>query len=135
MTRRTALRSLALLIAVILSLSACSGSNTPGSWAEAEEQGDSITDYPVRNNFLDACNEANSGEKGFNEAQANNYCVCSFDAIRKLFDDSSGVTDGNNPDKTPFELFLDFERDLRDNPDVVPELVTNAYVACADQVN
>lgn len=134
MTRRTVLRSLAILIPFLLALSACSGSNTPDSWAEAVEQGESVTDYPVRNNFLDACNEANADEEGFSEAQANNYCVCAFDAIRELFDDDTGVTDANNPDKTPFELFLDFESGLRDNPDNVPDVVSEAYAPCADQV-
>ena len=91
------------LVAVALLLAGCGSSSDPESWEEAEQQiGSDGEDFPVKTNFIEACNEANTGEAGFDDAAARQYCRCAFDELRESL---------------PFEYFDALDDGLRNNPD------------------
>ena len=125
MSRTRAPRSvvLALVASLVLVLGGCGSSSDPESWEEAEEG-----DFEVRENFLKACLEANLGEGGFNDADADAYCTCSFDEMREslTFDEFKQLDDGLRSDPDPSDLA---EED-RDVWDIAEDLLTG----CASQV-
>ena len=92
---------------VILLLSGCGSSSDPESWEEAEAQGSSDDEFPVKENFIESCQAANTGEAGFNEAAARSYCRCAFEEIREslTFDEFDALDDGlrRNPDPNALE--------------------------------
>ena len=109
---------LALLIAVVaLALTACGSSNDPATWDEAVADGTSDTDYPVRNNFIDACETANTDE-GMSADQASSYCECTFEGLMTNLD---------------FEEFKQLDDDLRSDPESpLPDSVTEIFETCRD---
>ena len=108
------------LMALLLLASACSSNNDPKSWTEAGVDGN------VQTNFVEACQQANAGEKGMSDSQANSYCTQSFEA---LVDYYGGVIiqPGNVLQDAPtpgqggdFAAFLKLDGDLRKNPESIP---------------
>ncbi len=121
-----------ILLALVLFAGACSQSNTPSTWGEAEEDG------TLRENFIRACLEANddSGDVEFSEAEASTYCTCAFEEIVEYYggefgadneiSEVAGAVEGRN-----FDAFKDLESDLRKNPEEIPADVEGMLSGCA----
>ncbi len=126
-------RSLLLVVlALVVFAGACSQSNTPETWGEAEEDG------TLRENFIRACLEANEdgGEQQFSETQANTYCTCSFEEIVEYFGGEIGpdnrISDvANAVEGRDFEAFKDLESDLRGDPESIPIDIQRMLEGCA----
>lgn len=116
MVSRTKSRSafVASLFSFTLVLAGCAQSSDPGSWEEAEEQGDKI-----RSNFLAACEEAN--ERASGEGDVPSYCDCSYLEVREFYADD-------------FQGFKDAESELRSNPETITDasVIPNAVVIALD---
>lgn len=98
---------IAALVSLALLLSGCGSSSDPSSWEEAEDQVQDGEDFPVKSNFLEACNEANADEGGFDASAARAYCRCAFQELRESleFVEFDALDDGlrKNPDPTALE--------------------------------
>jgi len=108
------------LMALLLLASACSSNNDPKSWNEAG------VDSNVQRNFVEACQQANIGEQGMSDSQANTYCTRSFEALVEYY---GGVITqpGNVLQDAPtpgqggdFAAFLKLDGDLRKDPESIP---------------
>lgn len=105
----------ASLVAVALLATACGSSNDPTTWEEAEAQ----DGFPVRENFLDACLDANTGQQGMSAEEADSYCDCAFVDVREALS---------------FDEFEQLDDDLReDSTDLRPD-VRDLFEACAAEV-
>lgn len=109
MSRTRPPRPVLILGLALLSVVAagCGQSSDPSSWEEAEQQiGADGEDFPVKLNFIEACNEANTGERGFDSAAARQYCRCAFDELREslTFDEFDALDDGLRTNPDPAEL-------------------------------
>ncbi len=78
---------------------ACGASTDPGTWEEAEADGDK-----VRLNFELSCEEANADSAGDGDVPA--FCDCSYGVIREFYADDFGA-------------FKDAESELRSNPEAI----------------
>jgi hypothetical protein len=98
---------IAALVSLALLLAGCGSSSDPSSWEEAEDQVEGDEDFPVKSNFLEACNEANAGEGGFDDSAARAYCRCAFQELRESleFVEFDALDDGlrKNPDPDALE--------------------------------
>ncbi len=109
-----------ILLAVALVGAAC-GSNDPGNWEEAGDDGN------LYENFQKACNEANveSGDSELTDEQRALYCECAFAELVEYYGgevmengqitDVVGAIEGRD-----FEAFKDLESDLRSDPEDIP---------------
>jgi hypothetical protein len=101
MSSRNSFRStfVAGLVGMALLAAACSTSTDPGTWEEAEANGDK-----VRLNFDESCQEANLEAVSSGDVPA--YCECSYGVIREFYADD-------------FQAFRDAESELRSNPEAI----------------
>ncbi len=136
MARKNRTSLLVILLSLGVFASACSSSNDPATWAEAEADGN------LQPNFINACTEANAdgGEVQFTSDQARIYCECAFGEIVEYFggeikadsslDDVANATIGRD-----FEAFKQLEKNLRKDPQTIPADVEAMLTACAQQVS
>jgi len=127
-------RLLLVILALVVFASACSQSNTPETWAAAQEDGN------LRPNFIRACTEANEegGEVEFSATEAANYCGCAFEEIVEYFggaiapnsviSDVATAVEGRN-----FDAFKTLESDLRKNPEQIPVDIEAMLKGCASR--
>lgn len=133
---RSRLVLVVILLAVALVGSAC-GSNDPGSWEEAGDDGN------LFENFQKACNDANleGGEIDLTDAERAIYCECAFTELVEYYggevmengqiDDVIGAIEGRD-----FEAFKDLESNLRSDPEDIPtdiEAMLSGRSGCLDQ--
>lgn len=106
-TRAPRATLIAGLVAVAVLLTGCGSSSDPSTWEEAEAQVQDGEDFPVKVNFIEACNEANTGEEGFDDSAARAYCRCAFQELREslAFAEFDALDDGlrKNPDPNSLE--------------------------------
>lgn len=114
---RFALAALVLVIALVVA--GCSQSNDPATWQEAEDQGDADGDFPVRTNFIDACELANADQDGMSAEDAVTFCDCAFVQVRESL---------------TFEEFEQLDDDLRSDPEDLRADVRELFEGCAAQV-
>ncbi len=134
MARRNRPHSSLLLIvlALVVFAGACSQSNTPETWGEAQEDGN------LRPNFIRACTEANAegGDVEFTAAEASTYCGCAFEEIVEYFGgaiapDNTISAVANAAEGRDFEAFKTLEADLRKNPEQIPVDIEAMLTGCA----
>ena len=77
------MKSRSVLTAVVISLAVllagCAEGNDPDTWETAEAQ----EGYPVKVNFIDACEKANAEADGMSASQAVSFCECAFVEVRE----------------------------------------------------
>ncbi len=136
MARRNRPHSSLLLIvlAFVVFAGACSQSNTPETWGEAQEDGN------LRPNFIRACTEANAegGDVEFTAAQASNYCGCAFEEIVEYFGgaiapDSTISAVATAAEGRDFDAFKTLEADLRKNPEQIPTDIEAMLTGCTNR--
>ncbi len=131
---RPRLRILSIALASVVLAGACSQSNTPKTWEEAEADGS------LRQNFSNACVEANTdgGDVEFTDDQATDYCMCAFEEIVEYF---GGEIQGDNTiigvvgavEGRNFDAFKDLESDLRSNPEEIPADIEGMLNGCSSR--
>ena len=113
------MKSRSVLTAVVLSLAVllagCAQGNDPDTWETAEAQ----DGFPVKANFIDACEKANTDADGMSASQATSFCECAFGEVRESL---------------TFEEFKQLDDDLRadaesDVPQSFEELVSGCGAA------
>ena len=132
-----------LAAAVVLVVSGCGSSADPETWEEAEED-DRFLDAEfelgggrslrfeaksaVEHNFVQACLVANTtGELSLDPVEALSLCQCSFDNLRRAFDD---LQDFKSLDKALREN--PNPSDLEDEPeDLWDDTAEDIFEACA----
>lgn len=125
-------RLLLVILALVVFAGACSQSNTPETWAEAEEDGNLVE------NFVRACVQANAegGEVEFSATEADVYCGCAFTEIVEYFGgaiapDSTISAVANAVEGRDFDAFKNLEADLRKNPEQIPVDIEAMLTGCA----
>lgn len=138
MERRNRSRLVLVVIVLVVALvgSAC-GSNDPGSWGEAGDDGN------LFENFQKACNQANvdDGDIELTDAERAVYCECAFAELVEYYggevmangqiSDVVDAIEGRN-----FEAFKDLESDLRSDPEDIPsdiEAMLTGKGGCLEQ--
>lgn len=96
------MKSRSVLTVVVLSLAVllagCAQGNDPDTWETAEAQ----DGFPVRSNFIDACEKANTEADGMSASEATSFCECAFGEVRESLS---------------FEEFKALDDDLRADPE------------------
>jgi len=138
MERRNRSRIVLVVILVVVALvgTAC-GSNDPGSWEEAGDDGN------LYENFQKACNDANieGSETTLTDAERAVYCECAFAELVEYYGgevmengqitDVVGALEGRD-----FQAFKDLESDLRSDPEDIPvdiEAMLTGRGGCLEQ--
>ena len=136
-----------LAAAVVLVVSGCGSSADPDTWTEAEEDerfldaefelggGRSLefeAKSAVEHNFMQACLVANTtGDLSLDPVEALGLCRCSFDDLRRAFDD---LQDFKSLDKALREN--PNPSDLDDEPeDLWDDTAEDIFEACARRVD
>lgn len=139
-TKRT-LTIFAMLFSVLVFASACSGSNDPDSWDDANEKSQLAT------NFFEACEEANTdgAEIEWTKDQIAAYCECAFVEIVEFYGGEASKTDGSYSladaavaadSGRDFADYKELESTLRDNPEDIPadiRALLTGQGGCTDQ--
>lgn len=108
--RRTVVRTLLALVAVVGLSTGCVGQRTPGGYGDSVEE-----------NFVDGCTETSGDGATLSDGtdfEPGAFCQCAYDELSK----DGGVS---------FDEFKNVVDDQIDDPGPLPESFTSAYATCS----